>query len=178
MIGVDDDDAICPLSDPPLSSIRPDTKRVGYGAAELLDAMMDGKPSSTAVEYIAPQGPVQRRSTPVIAVEDREVAAVSRFIREHACQGIDLNDVAEFTPLSAPTRTPLDRTPHQEITAAQVVKVKQLLVETSMTLEQIAPLAGYTPKESLSTVFKREVGKRHPATSRRLQTWRRIHSAS
>jgi LacI family transcriptional regulator len=164
VIGVDDDDAICPLSDPPLSSVRPDAERVGYRAAEILDALIGGQPPPTAVEYISPHGVVQRMSTQVMAVEDREIARVCRFIREHACDGIDVHDVAEFTSLSRRQlerrfRSELNRTPHQEITAVQVAKVKQLLRETKMTLEQIAPLAGYSHKESLSTVFKREVGK-------------------
>ena len=178
VIGVDDDDAICPLCDPPLSSVRPDAERVGYRAAEVLADMIDGKPplelvrqgsqemreAEALVEYIPPKDVVTRMSTQVIAVEDREVARVCRFIREHACDGIDVNDVAEFTSLSRRQlerrfRSQLNRSPHEEITAAQVAKVKQLLAETNMTLEQIAPHAGYTHKESLSAVFKREVGE-------------------
>lgn len=164
VIGVDDDDAICPLSDPPLSSVRPDAERVGYRAAEILNAMMNGNPPPTVVEYVAPREVVQRLSTQVIAVEDREVARVCRFIREHACDGIDVHDVAEFTSLSRRQlerrfRSELDRTPREEITMVQVAKVKQLLAETKMTLEQIAPLAGYRHTESLCAVFKREVGE-------------------
>ena len=164
VIGVDDDDAICPLSDPPLSSVRPNAEHIGYRAAEILDAMMKGQSASMNVEYVSPTSVAQRMSTQVMAVEDREVARVCRFIREHACDGIDVNDVAEFTSLSRRQlerrfRNELNRTPHEEITKAQVAKVQQLLTETNMTLEKIAPLAGYTHKESLSAVFKREVGK-------------------
>ncbi len=36
----------------------------------------------------------------VSAIEDCELFRVGRFIREHACEGIDVNDGAEFTPLS------------------------------------------------------------------------------
>ena len=53
----------------------------------------------------------------------------------------------------------LNRTPHQEITAAQIARVKQLLTETELPLEQLAPLAGYDYKERLSAVFKRETGE-------------------
>lgn len=74
-----------------------------------------------------------------------------------------MHDVADFTSLSRRQlerrfRTELNRTPH-EVTATQVAKVKQLLLETEMTLEQIAPLAGYRHKERLSAVFRREVGE-------------------
>ncbi|MEM1069959.1 MAG: DNA-binding transcriptional regulator [Planctomycetota bacterium] len=177
VIGVDDDDAICPLSDPPLSSVRPDAESVGYRAAEILEQMMNGSPLPSTVEYVPPTGVIQRRSTQVIAVEDREVARVCRFIREHACDGIDVNDVADFTTLSRRQlerrfRSHLQRTPREEITAVQVAKVKQLLRETQMTLEQIAPLVGYRHKESLSTVFKREVGQT-PGVYRKLQSVKR-----
>ncbi|MEM7558797.1 MAG: DNA-binding transcriptional regulator [Planctomycetota bacterium] len=164
VIGVDDDDTICPLSNPPLSSVRPNAEQVGYRAAEVLDAMMHGSPATQSVDYISPEEVVQRLSTQVIAVEDREVARVCRFIREHACDGIDVHDVADFTSLSRRQlerrfRGELNRTPHEEITATQVAKVMQLLLETEMTLEQIAPLAGYQHKERLSAVFRREVGE-------------------
>ncbi|MEM0927322.1 MAG: DNA-binding transcriptional regulator [Planctomycetota bacterium] len=169
VIGVDDDDAICPLSDPPLSSVRPDAEQVGYRAAQLLHGMISGdqrfgESMSESVEYIPPRGVAERMSTQVVAVEDRELARVCRFIREHACDGINVKDVADFTSLSRRQlerrfRIELNRTPHQEITAAQVAKVKQLLLETRMTLEQIALLTGYRHTESLSAVFRREVGE-------------------
>lgn len=164
VIGVDNDDAICPLTDPPLSSVRPNAEGAGYRAAEILDAMMNGEPTLKSVEYISPITVVERLSTQVIAVEDREVARVCRFIRQHACDGIDVNDVAEFTELSRRQlerrfRSELMRTPHDEITAVQIDRVKQLLRESEMTLEQIAPLAGYRHKERLSAVFKREAGE-------------------
>ena len=61
----------------------------------------------------------------------------------------------------------LGRTPHEEITALQIERVKQLLRETDMTLEQIAPKAGYAHKESLSAVFKRETSLTPGAYRRR-----------
>lgn len=161
IIGVDDDDAICPLTDPPLSSVKPNAEQVGYRAAEILFDVIHGQAAPTATEFVAPLKVVQRLSTEVNAVEDREVARVCRFIREHACKGINVNDVAEFTTLSRRQlerrfRAEFDRTPHEEITAVQVARVQQLLRETEMTLEQMTPLAGYSHKESLSAVFKRE----------------------
>lgn len=164
VIGVDDDDAICPLSDPPLSSVRPDAEGVGYRAAEILHSLMNGEAVTSTIEYIPPTGVIQRLSTQVIAVEDRELARVCRFIREHACEGIDVNDVVEFTSLSRRQlerrfRVKLNRTPHEEITAVQITRVKQLLRETTMSLEQLSSLTGYSHKERLSAVFKRETGE-------------------
>ncbi len=171
VIGVDDDDAICPLSDPPLSSVRPDAERIGYRAAEILAESMNGKAPSIDTEYIPPTGVAQRLSTRVIAVEDRDVAQACRFIREHAGTGINVGDVVKLSRLSRRQlerrfRLALNRTPHQEITIAQIARVKELLVDTDLPLEQLAPLAGYDYKERLSAVFKRETGET-PGTFRR-----------
>lgn len=175
VIGVDDDDTICPLSNPPLSSVRPDAVRVGYRAAEILDAMINGSRDQAAVELIPPTAVVQRLSTRVIAVDDREVARVCRFIREHACDGIDVHDVAEFTSLSRRQlerrfRSKLSRSLHEEITAVQIDRVKQLLRESNLTLDQIAPLAGYSHKERLGAVFKKTCGETPGSYRRRILT--------
>ena len=164
VIGVDDDEAVCQLSTPPLSSVRPDAASVGYRAAEILDGMMQGIMAPHDKETISPTGVVERLSTQVVAVADRELARVCRFIRENACRDIKVGDIIQFSSLSRRQlerrfRDELGHTPHEEITAVQIRRVKQLLAETTMTLEQIAPLAGYKHKESLSAVFKRETGE-------------------
>ncbi len=164
VIGVDDDDAICLMCDPPLSSVRPNADRVGYRAAEILHQMLNGVQPASDIEYIEPTSVFERWSTRVLAVEDPELAKVCRFIRQHACDGISVGDVTQITSLSRRQlerrfREELGRTPHEQITATQIERVKQLLRETDMTIEQITPKAGYSYKESLSAVFKRETGQ-------------------
>ena len=44
VLGVDNDEVLCDLSDPPLSSVVPDTRRIGHESAALLDRMMAGEP--------------------------------------------------------------------------------------------------------------------------------------
>ncbi|WP_146461728.1 AraC family transcriptional regulator [Rubripirellula tenax] len=163
VIGVDDDDAICLMCDPPLSSVRPDAEGVGYRAAELLHSLMSGLANETEIENIKPKSVSERLSTKVLAIDDVELAKVCRYIRQHACDGINVGNVIEITSLSRRQlerrfREELGVTPHEQITMTQIARVKQLLSETDMTLEQIAPKAGYSHKESLSAVFKRETG--------------------
>ena len=45
--GADNDETLCDLSDPPLSSVMPNAERIGYEAAALLDLMMGGKNQSS-----------------------------------------------------------------------------------------------------------------------------------
>ncbi|HBE72129.1 MAG TPA: AraC family transcriptional regulator [Planctomycetaceae bacterium] len=164
VIGVDDDDVICPLSDPPLTSVKPDTELIGFKAAEILASMMRGEQLRRTKVLVPPLKVNQRLSTQAVATEDREIARVCRFIREHACDGIDVSDVVEFSVLSRRQlerrfRDSMHASPHDFLTATQVYRVKQLLTDSEMTLEQLAPLAGYSHKERLSAVFKRATGE-------------------
>ncbi len=163
VIGVDNDELLCELCDPPLSSVIPNAERVGYEAAELLDQLMDGQKPERGLRLVEPLGIATRQSTDVYAIDDPDVAAAVRFIREHACEGISVDDVLRQVPLSRSMlerrfRKYLRRSPQREIRNVQIKRIKQLLAETDLTLEQIAQLAGFVHPEYMSVVFKREVG--------------------
>lgn len=163
VIGVDNDEVLCSLSDPPLSSVVPDTERIGYETAALLARMMRGEKPSDAQIFIKPKCVVTRRSTEVLAVEDRQIAAATRFIREHACEGIDVSDVLRAVPMS---RSTLDRrffalmnsSPKDEILRVRLNRAKQLLAETDFSLPLIAEKVGLEHGEYLSRIFKKRVG--------------------
>jgi LacI family transcriptional regulator len=163
VIGVDNDEVLCSLSDPPLSSVVPDTDRIGYETAALLARMMRGEKPSPEHIFFRPQRVVTRRSTEVLAVEDRQIAAVIRFIREHACEGIDVSDVLRAVPMS---RSTLDRrfitlmncSPKDEILRVRLNRAKQLLAETDFSLPIIAEKIGLEHAEYLSRIFKKRVG--------------------
>jgi LacI family transcriptional regulator len=164
VIGVDDDVLLCELCDPPLSSVVPNPERIGYEAAALLDHWMTGVKPPRLEWRIAPLGVTARQSTDVLAVDDPNVAAAVRYIREHACQGATVADVLNHVPLSRTAverqfRKYLGHSPQAEIRAVQLKRVRQLLAETDLRLERIAELAGYEHPEYLSVVFKRETGQ-------------------
>jgi LacI family transcriptional regulator len=163
LIGVDNDDLICDLADPPQSSVIPDTRRTGYEAARLLDLLMAGQSDLPLTHLIPPLGIAVRASTDVLATNDADMSAAVRFIRAHATEGINVEDVLRAVPLS---RRVLEsrfeklfgRTPHEEITRVQIERVKELLAETDLPLSAVAHLTGYSHVEYMSVVFKRETG--------------------
>jgi LacI family transcriptional regulator len=163
LIGVDNDELICDLADPPLSSVIPDTQRTGYEAARLLDLLMAGKSELPLAHLLPPLGIAVRRSTDVLATDDADVSAAVRFIRAHATEGINVEDVLRAVPLSRRVlesrfEKQLGRTPHEEITRVQIERVKELLAETDLPLAAVAHRAGYKHIEYMSVVFKRETG--------------------
>src|SRR5687768_12094224 len=132
VIAVDNDELLCDLADPPMSSIFPDVERIGYAAARYLDRLLGGDTDVPLETLIRPIGVVARRSTDSFAIDDPDVAAAARYIRNHAIEGIKVADVLEAVPmarrvLESRFRTYLGRTPHQEILRVQLSHVRALL---------------------------------------------------
>lgn len=175
VIGVDDDELLCELCNPPLSSVIPCPEKVGYEAAALLDRLMAGATATPETLWIEPLGVRVRQSTDILAIDDPQVATAVRYIREHACQGVTVDDVLRQVPLSRSIlerrfRKYLSRSPQAEIRAVQLKRVKQLLADTELSLERIAELAGYEHPEYLNVVFKRETGQTPGQYRRQVQT--------
>ena len=163
IVGVDNDELLCDLCSPPLSSVIPNNHQAGYEAARLLDQMMSGVKVPPKPHLIEPIRVAIRQSSDVLAVHDRDIALAMHYIREHACDGINVSDVLKAVPLSRRVlesrfKKLLGITPHEEILRVQLNRVKQLLTETSLSLFQIAGRTGFEHVEYLSVVFKREVG--------------------
>ncbi len=163
VVGVDNEEILCELCAPSLSSVKPDPERIGYEAAELLDSLMAGKPVRSRRIAIEPTRVVTRRSTEALALEDNVVAAAMRFIREQAVFGCSVADVLKHVRVSRSVlerrfRQHLKRSPQSEIRAVKLSRVKQLLTETDFTLERIAELSGFEHAEYLSVVFKQTCG--------------------
>jgi len=164
VIGVDNDELICELCHPPLSSIEQNPEWAGYEAAVLLDRLLNGEPPPDEPILVEPLGVVARQSTDVVAVGDADVAAALHYIRAHACDGIRVSDVLEHVQTSRSTlerrfRKLLGRSPKAEILRTQLEQVKQLLSMTDYPLAKIAPLTGFRYVESMCDCFRRTLGQ-------------------
>lgn len=171
VVGVDNDETLCDVCNPPLSSVDAGHRQVGYRAAALLRELMDGGAAPAPFTFLEPLGIVIRKSSDVIATEDRLVAMALGYIREGACDGLTASDVAARIPVS---RSVLQRrfrqgtgsSIHEEIIRARLNRARQLLAETDIPLADVAERAGFTHQEYLGAVFKAHLGKT-PAGYRR-----------
>ncbi|MEM9585661.1 MAG: DNA-binding transcriptional regulator [Planctomycetota bacterium] len=161
VIGVDDDELLCRLCTPPMSSVVPNAAGVGFHAAQQLAQLMDGA-SRDDMESIqvSPLGVTTRQSTDVVAIDDIETAAALKYIRENACHGISVDDVTKNVALSRSKlerdlRKHLGRTPQQEIRFTQVKRAKELLATTDLSIDQISRLCSFQSAEYMHVVFKR-----------------------
>ena len=164
VIGVDNDEPLCQIADPPLSSVVADHRRVGFEGAALLDQLMSGEEPRSRKVFVPPTGIATRMSTDVLAIDDADVARIVRFIREHACDGIEIEDVAHHSGLSRSTlgrkfRKSLGRTVHEEILRVRLRRARELLAETELPIETVADKAGFNHRQYLGKVFKSYFGE-------------------
>jgi len=158
VLGIDNDCYICNLSIPPMSSVDVNPDRNGYEAALLLERMMRGRKPPESPIYFPPKNIITRQSTDVVAVDDPHVAVVVRYIRDHACDGITVEEALAQVPVSRSTvsrafKRLLNRSPKSEITRVKLEKVKELLLETDKSITEIADLCGYNEAKYLIQVF-------------------------
>jgi LacI family transcriptional regulator len=164
VIGVDNDEVLCNLGDPPLSSVRLDVELIGYEAAGLLEHLMKGKKAPAKPIMIAPQGVVTRRSTDTVAIEDALIAKAMRFIQQNACGSVGVDQVAAHCGVS---RRHIERnftkflgsSPNEHIVRAKLARAKQLLSETDYSLDLVAEKSGFTHAAYLSVLFKKHLGQ-------------------
>lgn len=165
VLGVDNDEVLCELCTPPLSSVLPNARRIGYEAAAMLSEMMHGgSRAGGATRYVEPVRVEERQSTDVVSVADPRVAAALRFIRQHACDGIRVDDVLRAVPMSRTLlerkfQTTLGHSPHRQIVHHKIERAKQLLVESEVSIAVVAELAGFDNASYLSVAFRRETGE-------------------
>lgn len=162
VIGVDNDVLLCQLSLPSLSSVELDVVGAGYEAARMLDQLMHGR-RRVRDGIVRSLGVVVRQSTNSVASTDKDLVAAVQFIREHAFQGIEADDVVTAVCLSRSTlerrfSDVLDRSVTAEIVRVKLERVKELLARTDWPLWRIARDAGFPHIEPLCRLFKRKTG--------------------
>lgn len=163
IIGVDNDEVLCDLCDPPLTSVAPNTEAIGETAAQLLVELMNGQPLPRDNVVVAPRGVVTRASTDTTAIDEPAIATALGFIRRYACEGLDVADLLDRVPLSRRTlerrfRSLLGRSPLDEIRRVRLQRVKELLRQSDLKLDVIAKLAGYNYTAYMVAQFREAEG--------------------
>jgi LacI family transcriptional regulator len=165
VIGVDNDEPLCEAAAPGLSSVWPDHEGIGYEAAGMLDGLMRGGQPPAGPVFVPPRALITRRSSDVQAVDDPDVAAAVRVIRDRACRpdGLTIDDVAAEVAVSRSVlqrrfKRATGRTLHDEMLRVRIARARELIVETDLPIAAIAEKAGFRHQEYLGVVFRQKLG--------------------
>lgn len=166
LIGVGNDESICELARVAQSSVRINIRRGGYDAARHLAGLLhDRRARRAGVEdiVIEPLGVVARPSTDAAETHDPEVARAISFIRDQVNSPIEVDDVVRVVNLSR--RRLYDR--FREATGKSVfayIRDRRLehfarqLLETRLTVSEIAYAMGYESDTNVARLFKKHFG--------------------
>lgn len=162
IVGVDNDEAVCEMASPMLTSVAVDHRRLGFEAARLLARLMDGGSGETQVMLPIP-GIVCRQSTAGAAVNDPIVAAALEMIRVRGAGPLTIDDVARHvgasrTVLTRAFATTVGHGIHEEILKVRLREAQRLLAETELKLDAVARQSGFEHPQHLCRVFRQKLG--------------------
>ena len=162
VLGVDNDEMLCELSDPPLSSIAMDVERGGYDTAKLLDKMIKGlkKPYDILVK---PTQVITRQSTDIYATNDAHIASTLKFIHKNIEKNLHVDEIVKQVPLS---RRSLEKRflqitglpVYKYIFNLRIEKFTQKLLETDQSIFEIAMDMGLNDSKNIARQFKQVKG--------------------
>lgn len=159
VLGVDNDELTCNLSDPPLSSISLDTEQGGYEAAKLMCQLIENKNFERHDIIVRPTTIITRQSTDICATTDHQIAKALNFIHQNIENNINVEDVLKKVSIS---RRALEKR-FLEVTGSAIYKyICQLrirkfsdkLLESEKSIYEIAIELGYNDNKNLSRLFK------------------------
>ena len=163
VLGVDNDENICYLSDPPLSSISMDIEKGGYEAAKLIQQMITGRTKKKYNIIVKPTHIITRASTDIYASDDEHIVNALKYIHLNIDKNLKVNHVLKEIPLS---RRSMEKRfiqitgypVYKYIYNLRIEKFIQKLVETDMTITEIALELGLDNTKNISRLFKQIKG--------------------
>ncbi|MCM1176919.1 MAG: substrate-binding domain-containing protein [Bacteroidales bacterium] len=162
LLGVDNDEIICQLSIPNLSSINQDVEKGGYDVAHLIDNMLHD-PHYVPEDIVVPiTHIVTRTSSDIFVNQDPYIAKVLRYIHENIATRLSVNELVAQVPLSrrlleSRFRKSMRTSIYDYIQSVRVDKVAQLLCEGS-TVSEAAFELGFSDIKNISRIFKKIKG--------------------
>lgn len=163
LLGVDNDESICTLSDPPLSSLDQTVESGGYEAAGLMDKLISDPDAPYEDIVVYPTHVVARQSTDIYATNDKYVAVVLKHIHQHPDKKLSINEMTGLVPLSRRlleerfkqvTGLPM----YRYIMNFRVDKFAKELLETDRPIVEIAAEHDSLDYKNIARAFKQVKG--------------------
>ncbi|MBI9108599.1 MAG: DNA-binding transcriptional regulator [Spirochaetales bacterium] len=166
ILGVDNEDILCELAEPALSSVQLDCEQIGYRAAELLESLLTRRSHGqtyTSEILVRPKGIAERESTRIFVSPDPLIREAVNYIRTSARRGLGVREVAEYLNVSRRTlemrfRRVLGRSIHEEIILSRLGFAEKRLISSNITVEAVALEAGFGSIQRFHAGFKEKNG--------------------
>lgn len=159
VLGADNDELICGLCSPPMSSIAINFERAGYETARVLSNLLRGEKPARSKILVRATHVVVRRSTDFMAISDANLLKALQFIRDHLRENIRVLDVSRAAGLSRRAleirfQKEMECSIHEHIKRLRTDQIVRLLIETDMPIGQIADSLGFADLQHFARYFR------------------------
>lgn len=159
ILGVDNDEILCNMSNPSMSTVNVDIEGGGADAAAMIDLMVKDPTYKGEDIVLKPLVVVERLSSSLFATNDKEILAALRFIHANIDAKIQVTDVLKNVPLS---RRLLEQrfkkmtgtTIYNYISFLRIDRFAQLLISSNDSVSDIAARMDEPDTKSISRRFK------------------------
>jgi LacI family transcriptional regulator len=160
ILGVDNDDLLCNISDPPLSSIVLDVENGGYNAGKLLHQLITKEITEPFNIVVNPLIIERRKSTEKYAVSDKNIRIILNYIEKNYANHLSVEELVKQVPLS---RRVLEKkfkeesgeSLYQYIQNYRIDQFTRLLITTDYSLFEAALQSGFENYKNVSRVFRK-----------------------
>lgn len=163
ILGVDDDDLLCTISDPQLSSVQMDVERGGYMTCKLLHQNILSRSRKPFNVSIAPLGIKERASTSFLDVTDPHVLKLIKIIDSDYANEVKMDTLLQMVPLSRRSiemrfKKATGYTIYQYLLSVRVEHFAYLITTTDRPYMDIAYEVGFRDLSNVSRTFRKYKG--------------------
>lgn len=164
VIGANNDELVCGLSYPMLSSVAIPWDAIGALVGESMQRLLAGERAPSEPISVPPGGVVMRHSANHLAVDDPQLRRAMSYLSERLQDSISVGQMCDELRLA---RRSVERkfkefyrcTPWEMLCRLRVARAKQLLAQTNYPIGRISDLCGFNDAERMAVVFKRVAGE-------------------
>ena len=158
VLGVDNDELLCRMTVPSISSIPVDDHKRGMAVGKAMDDLLEGRKTERTV-ITRHDTVITRTSTDAQAIDDPFVARAVAHVRSHIYERTSLPELAKIagcskTILNLRARRTLGHTIADEITRIQLDAAAEQLMSTRRNIDDIARDCGFCSASHLGLRMK------------------------
>ncbi len=162
ILGVDNDETICQLSSPNLSSLNQAIEQGGYDVAKLIDRQIRTPELGWEDVVVKPTHIITRQSTDIYANNDPYIAKVLKHIHENISQKLTVDNLVTLVPLSRRLletrfKKEMGTSIYDYVIQIRIEKMAQLLCE-GLSVSDAAAELGFSDIKNVSRTFKQLKG--------------------
>ena len=163
VLGVDDDDLICEISDPTISSIQLEVEQGGYQTCRLLHQQILKNKRQPFNVFISPSEIKERNSTQTNSITDIHIRTIVRHIDANHMHDMTMEDIFHLVPLSRRSveirfKKATGKTIYQYLLSRRIEHLAYLLTTSDRPYIDLAYEVGFRDTANLSRTFRKYKG--------------------